>query len=144
MTSDANASPSGGDSGDGALGEPRDARGLGTYRALRAALLFALVLGATALAAYSLRWVLLATAPGIGLGVLLVPWVDGLHRRLGRGRGVAVAVCALLVVATAEGFLFLLGSLFAGHLGPMIEKLPRVLELAKARLAPPSSATGRG
>jgi predicted PurR-regulated permease PerM len=135
MAEEANASPAGVAWGDAALGEPRDARGLGTYRALRAALLFALVLGAAAMAAYSLRWVLLATALGIGLGVLLVPWVDGLHRRLGRGRGLAVAACALVVVATAVGFLFLLGSLFAGHLGPMIEKLPGVLELAKARLA---------
>lgn len=78
-------------------------------------------------ALYQVRWIVMASLIGIGLGVIVSPVLGFMRRRLRIPRGLGGALLGLLLLGAAATFTYLLVAMISDVLVPVIEKLPRTL-----------------
>ena len=94
-----------------------------------------IAIAAFCLAAYSARWILLATTIGIGLGVLLSPFMDLLKRKLNIPHGVGAALVFVVMIGSLVGLSYLLIRVTVEQVTPAINQFPSYVENAQHRIA---------
>jgi predicted PurR-regulated permease PerM len=84
---------------------------------------------------YFSRTIVLASLVGIGVGVLVSPLLDHLHRRLKLRRGFAVVVLLLGALALAAGIGVVLSWRIVDQANSLAERLPEIVEGLRVQLA---------
>jgi len=109
------------------------------YRPIHQALLILffsiLILGCLA-AIFSVRWIFVSTLIGIGIGVLVTPWVEMIHLRFKIPHSITTVLSLVIGVAAMGFLLYSLIAMISTQLLPIIAKAPRYYQELRQKFAP--------
>lgn len=116
---------------------PQPSSGASAAKIRQALLVFflATIILATEVALYSIRWILMAVVIGIGVSVLLSPVIALLRSRLKVPQIFSAFLFFVLSVAVVAGISYLIYTLVAEQLVPLLKRLPELANVVRTRIA---------